>query len=342
MAKLDELCKLPGHQGIVWNVAWNPQGTVLGSCGEDKTIRLWTRSTGTDSSNDWACRSILTDGHQRTIRSISFSPCGKLIASASFDATVCIWEKKSTDDGNQYECISTLEGHENEVKSVAWSTSGSFLATCSRDKSVWVWEVGEDEDFECSAVLNAHTQDVKKVVWHPTEDILASASYDNTVKVFREEDDDWTCSGTLRSHDSTVWSLAFDSTGQQLVTCSDDRTLKIWRQYLPNNEQGVATSDGEPTWKCVCTLSGCHPRAVYDVAWCPVTQLIATASGDDAIRIFRIEPGSDIHAPNLELLVTVPRAHEQDVNSVSWNPSSPGLLASASDDGFVKLWQFRG
>ena len=340
MARLEELCKLPGHQGIVWNVAWNPQGTVLGSTGEDKTIRLWTRNVGAENG-DWACRSILRDGHQRTIRSVSFSPCGKLIASASFDATVGIWER-SASDGNQYECTSTLEGHENEVKSVAWSVSGSFLATCSRDKSVWIWEIGEDGEFECAAVLNAHTQDVKKVVFHPTADIVASASYDNSVKMFREDDDDWICMGTLKSHESTVWSLSFDSTGQQLITCSDDRTLKIWRQYLPGNEMGVVTHDGDPTWKCVCTLSGCHPRAIYDVAWCHTTGLIATASGDDAIRIFRIEPDSDPHAPNLELLVTVPRAHEQDVNSVAWNPSSPGLLASSSDDGHVKLWQFKG
>lgn len=341
MEHLDELCKLSGHQGIVWNVAWHPQGASIVSCGEDKNIRIWSRNAGTDG-HDWACRSVLSEGHQRTIRSISFSPCGKLLASASFDSTVCVWEKSKGTENSQFESIATLEGHENEVKSVAWSVSGSFLATCSRDKSVWVWEVDEEGEFECAAVLNAHTQDVKKVCWHPQADVLASASYDNSVKLFREEDDDWICFATLKSHESTVWSLAFDATGKQLVTCSDDRTLKIWREYLPGNELGIATPDNEPTWKCVCTLSGQHPRAIYDVAWCHQTGLIATACGDDAIRIFRVENGSDPNAPNLELVCTMPRAHEQDVNSVSWNPCIPGLLASCSDDMSVKLWLFRG
>lgn len=341
MARLDEIYKLPGHQGIVWNVGWNQEGTILVSCGEDKTVRLWARNINSEN-NLWVCHSILSDGHQRTIRSVSFSPCNKLIASASFDGTVCIWEKKTSMKGNQYECTATLEGHENEVKCVAWSASGSFLATCSRDKSVWIWEVGEDGDFECAAVLSAHTQDVKKVIWHPHQDILASASYDNTVRLFCEEDDDWVCFGTLKSHDSTVWSLAFDSSGKNLATCSDDRTIKIWKEYLPGNEFGIATSDNTPTWKCVCTLSGVHPRAIYDISWCHQTGLIATASGDDAIRIFRIDPESDPHAPTLEQLVTVPRAHEQDVNSVAWNPVIPGLLASCSDDMHLKVWQYKG
>jgi WD40 repeat protein len=136
--------------------------------------------------------------------------------------------------------------------------------------------------------------------------------------------------------------LAFDSTGKLLATCSDDRTIKIWKEYLPGNEYGVATSDNMPTWKCVCTLSGVHPRAIYDISWCHQTGLLATASGDDAIRIFRIDPESDPNAPILEQLITVPRAHEQDVNSVVWNPCIPGLLASCSDDMHVKLWQFKG
>ena len=335
MAKLEKLCELEGHQGIVWNTGWNPQGNCLASCGEDKTIRLWQRN-----ENGWVCTSILADGHQRTVRSVSWSPCGKLIASASFDATCSIWDKTGSESSN-FECTATLEGHENEVKCIAWSISGSFLATCSRDKSVWIWEVGEDDDFECAAVLNAHTQDVKKVCWHPHADIVASASYDNTIKMFREEDDDWVCFSTLNSHESTVWSLSFDRTGQRLATCSDDRTVKIWQQYQPGNELNVTTPNGDPVWKCVCTLSGYHPRTVYDVDWCHQTGLIVTACGDDSIRVFREQPDSDPNEPLFQLLVTVPHAHDQDVNSVSWNPSIPGLLASCSDDTFVKLWQFR-
>ncbi len=33
-------------------------------------------------------------------------------------------------------------------------------------------------------------------------------------------------------------------------------------------------------------------------------------------------------------------AHASDTNCVRWHPTIPGLLASAGDDGILKLWQY--
>ncbi|XP_971934.2 probable cytosolic iron-sulfur protein assembly protein Ciao1 isoform X1 [Tribolium castaneum] len=324
MSKLEPLQTLCKHTGRVWDVSWHPKGQTFASCGEDKTIRIWSK----DSDSKWSNKVILTDGHKRTIREIAWSPCGNYLASASFDTTTCIWDKKS----GEFECNATLEGHENEVKSVSWSKSGRFLATCSRDKSVWIWEIAEEDEYDCAAVLSAHTQDVKKVVWHPHDDILASASYDNTVKLFKEDqsDNDWVCFATLQGHESTVWSISWDKTGTRIVSCSDDATLKIW-------QKGQNT---EETWKCVCTMSGYHNRTIYDVSWNHSSDLIATACGDDAIRIFKEEEGGDLEAPTFSQVTCIERAHAQDVNCVAWNPLLSDILVSCSDDGEIKLWKF--
>lgn len=369
MGRLELLKTISGHQGRVWNVAWNPRGDMLASCGEDKSIRLWASDSsngqGDSSPGNWTCRATLVDAHQRTVRAIAWSPCGNRLASASFDSTTAIWERRQQQNGSlgrgkDFECVATLEGHESEVKSVSWARSGRLLATCSRDRSVWIWEVenGEDEEldgeFECSAVLNSHTQDVKRVAWHPERDLLASASYDDTVRLYMENpiDSEWSEVAVLSSHTSTVWGLAWEvqgsgkeGSGCRLATCSADGTVKIWQEYGPNNEEGVAPGpNGFPAWKCVCTLSGHHGgRPVYDVAWCPSTGYIATACGDDAIRIFgeaNVGDSVDLGSPCMDLLATQRSAHLQDVNSVAWNPVVPGLLASASDDGDVKLWMF--
>ncbi|XP_056131515.1 probable cytosolic iron-sulfur protein assembly protein ciao1 isoform X2 [Lampris incognitus] len=306
-----------------WYVAWNPAGTLLASCGGDRAIRIWGREDGS-----WKCKSVLQDGHQRTVRKVAWSPCGNYLASASFDATTTIWKKKNHD----FESLTVLEGHENEVKCVAWAPSGNLLATCSRDKSVWIWEVDEEDEYECVTVVNSHTQDVKHIVWHPTQELLASASYDNNICIYKEVDDDWECSATLEGHTSTVWSLSFDPTGQRMASCSDDRTVKIWKGY-PNG--------GDIPWKCICTLSGFHGRAVYDVAWCQLTSVLATACGDDGVRVFKEDETADPDSPVFSLVAHVPKAHSQDVNCVAWNPKEAGLLASCSDSGDIAIWSYQ-
>ncbi|XP_037078542.1 probable cytosolic iron-sulfur protein assembly protein CIAO1 [Pollicipes pollicipes] len=319
---LEPVATLSGHTDRVWQVAWDPTGRTLASCSADRSVRLWAADAA-----GWKCATVLTDGHERTVRAVAFSPSGRLLASASFDATAAVWDREQT-----WECAATLEGHESEVKAVAWSRSGRFLATCSRDKSVWLWELTDERelDFECAAVLMSHTQDVKRVAWSPTEDRLASCGYDDTVRLHHDDGDDWTSGAVLKGHTSTVWAVAWDATGRRLASCSDDGTVRVWRETQPPD-----------AWTCVCTLSGHHPRPVYDLAWCPLTGLLATACGDDGLRVFAEEPaaGGDGDEAAFTLVATVARAHEQDVNAVSWSPTERGLLASAGDDGLVRLWQ---
>jgi len=93
------------------------------------------------------------------------------------------------------------------------------------------------------------------------------------------------------SHVVNIYQLYFVSClflGSRLASCSDDGTVKIWQVYLPGNQEGIATPDGTPVWKCVSTIAGMHSRCVYDVAWCHQTGLIATACADDVVRIFQV------------------------------------------------------
>ena len=84
--------KFTGHKDEVNAVKWDPTGTLLASCSDDNTAKVW-------SVDDDACRLDLqgADGHEKEIYTIKWSPTGTgtknpnqrlLLASASFDTTV--------------------------------------------------------------------------------------------------------------------------------------------------------------------------------------------------------------------------------------------------------------
>ncbi|CAN1772104.1 Protein CIA1 [Linum perenne] len=345
--ELKEIQTLRGHTDRVWSLAWNPAtGTgdtqpIIASCSGDKTVRIWERSALTRA---WDCKAVLEETHTRTVRSCAWSPSGKLLATASFDATTAIWENV----GGEYQCISTLEGHENEVKSVSWNASESLLATCSRDKTVWIWEVMPGNEYECASLLTGHTQDVKMVKWHPNMDLLFSCSYDNTIKVWAEDDTgDWHCIQTidesnkyylkslpLIGHSSTVWAISFNAEGDKMVTCSDDLTLKVWETDI----EGMKSGDGQVLWKHLCTLSGYHDRTIFSVHWSR-EGIIASGAADDAIRFFVESKDNAGDGSSYNLLLKKEKAHDMDVNVVQWSPMENRMLASASDDGTIKIWE---
>lgn len=63
MGKLELIQSLMSHRGRVWSAGWHPKDNVIATCGEDKTIRIWSKET-----NNWVVKTILSDGHTRTIR----------------------------------------------------------------------------------------------------------------------------------------------------------------------------------------------------------------------------------------------------------------------------------
>lgn len=71
-----------------------------------------------------------------------------------------------------------------------------------------------------------------------------------------------------------------------IVSGSDDQTLRIWRTIKPQNAQGIPTPSHDPTYRTVCTLSGYHNRCIYSVSWSKVNNHIASASGDNSVRVF--------------------------------------------------------
>ncbi len=48
-----------------------------------------------------------------------------------------------------------------------------------------------------------------------------------------------------------------------------------------------------------------------------------------------------LQKPSFSMAAKESEAHPADVNCVRWNPQDPTLLASAGDEGSIRLWRYR-
>ncbi|KAJ0799284.1 putative transcription factor WD40-like family [Helianthus annuus] len=88
----------------------------------------------------------------------------------------------------------------------------------------------------------------------------------------------------------------------------------------------------------LCTLSGYHDRTIFSVHWSR-EGIIATGAADDAICLFIESEDHSVDGPKYKLLLKKDKAHDMDINSVRWSPTENRHLASASDDGTIKIWK---
>jgi len=120
----------------------------------------------------------------------------------------------------------------------------------------------------------------------------------------------------LSGHNEYVRSLAFSLDGTLLVSGSYDNTIKLWDVQ---------------TGGAVKTFCG-HTKMVLSVSISADNTMIASGSEDKTICLWDIGTGQRC----------VIEEHNGYVNTVSFSPTNPQLLLSASKDGTVRQWGIDG
>ena len=135
------------HTCSVNSVAFSSDGQWIVSGSEDKTIYVWSATTGEVVAGP-------ITGHTHGITSVDFSPDGQQIVSGSYDKTVCVWNAMTREI-----VAGPFTGHIGPVNSVVFSPDGQCIISGSSDQTIHMWSLNSSR----RNTMAGHTCSVKPV-----------------------------------------------------------------------------------------------------------------------------------------------------------------------------------
>lgn len=118
------------------------------------------------------------------------------------------------------------------------------------------------------------------------------------------------------AHTAEVLDVKFSPCGEKIAAASADHSVSLWETYRGNRNLGLLTS---------------HSRAVTCVAWAPTAEgeVVVSGSADNTVIAWNAKTGQKLRRF---------RGHKGIVNGVACTRTGRPLIASASDDGRVLVW----
>lgn len=158
------------HEKDINSAAISPDGQIICSGSQDRTVKLW-------SASDGELRAICR-GHRRGIFDVCFSPVDRVVASSSGDFTIRIWNVHTGS------CLRTLQGHSAGVLKSIFMTRGTQLVSSSMDGLMKVWSVRSGE---CESTLDGHSDSVWALTAIDDGDCLLSGGMDGMIQIWSDE-----------------------------------------------------------------------------------------------------------------------------------------------------------
>ncbi len=212
---------MSGHSGIVWGVAFSPDGQLLASASSDGTAIIW----------DWRNGDIVkTLNFPDQVGSVSFSPNGQTLAVGGLDdlenLKAAIW----TFSTSTWEPLLKIPEYVN-ITAMTYSPNGRMLIGGGASRNVQVWRTSDGTSI---FTLN-HAHQVLGAAVSPDSSIAATATCAMTLNEQCTEGSVWLWDlstgkliNRLADFPSVVESVVFSTDGSLLLAASRDGMLRVY------------------------------------------------------------------------------------------------------------------
>jgi len=278
--KFECVAALEGHENEVKSCAWSPSGSLLATCGRDKSVWIWESAPG----NHFECVAVL-HGHTQDVKKVKWHETEDVLYSASYDDTVKTWKEDL--DGDDWSCSGTTKAHESTVWDLTQERvkEGGRFATVSDDGWVKIWKAGGalKTEISGSSGSSSNNNNSKKEDAAPLECSFRSG-HDRPILCV-----DWLgAANTTKNSESKSSDCSGKKHPATLAAGGGDNSVRVYRE----KETGV--------WEEAAAFVNAHEDDVNDIAWFSVpneetegedeqqsTNYFASASDDGAVKIWK-------------------------------------------------------
>ena len=306
------------------SLTFHPKKDILVAGGEDQKVRIWDLSEPKNKPKT-------LPGRYFGISSVAFSPEGNWVAAGSWDYAVRLWEWDRRPSKVKPIILPGKDGvkptHDKNVIFVAVSPDGNMIASASWDYTVGFWKrKSSDKEFEFYEFPKLHKERVWSVAFSPDGKLLASSGVNNYKFIAKYKKANY----EIKDNKVVLWNL--EDVGKK---------AKIRRINFPEQKEGISSVAFNSDKKLLATaLWVDHPQKKNH----PTVLLwdISKITDDDWIKFedngVEDQAAKEKTIPLKPIYLRHNENHERSVTTVIFHPKNNKIMATAGDDGIVKLW----